>query len=112
MRACRTFSPTPAGSLALLVDGKTVSSGSNLDLGRQGVTWFALGQEYAPRGRGYADHLYIDNATATSARTKIGGGHVVDVAVTASVSTSRSGERFRGRAMACWDPGKLQGSFW
>ena len=55
-----------SGGLALLVDGKTVSSGSNLDLGRQGVTWFALGQEYAPRGRGYAGHFYIDNVTATS----------------------------------------------
>jgi hypothetical protein len=55
-----------SGSLALLVDGNTVSSGSNLDLGTQGVTWFAVGEEYAPRGRGYAGHFYIDNVTATA----------------------------------------------
>jgi hypothetical protein len=55
-----------SGSLALLVDGTTVSSGSNLDLGPQGVTWFAVGEEYAPRGRGYAGHFYIDNVTTTS----------------------------------------------
>jgi hypothetical protein len=55
-----------SGSLALLVDGHTVSRGSKLDLGRQGVTWFAVGEEYAPRGRGYAGHLYIDNVTATA----------------------------------------------
>ena len=56
-----------AGRLALLMDGHTVSSGNKLDLGRQGVTWFAVGEEYAPPGRGYAGHLYIDNVTATSA---------------------------------------------
>jgi hypothetical protein len=55
-----------SGSLALLLDGTTVSSGSTLDLGRQGVTRFALGEEYAPPGRGYAGHLYIDNVTATA----------------------------------------------
>jgi hypothetical protein len=57
---------TGSGSLALLMDGTTVSSGSKLDLGRQGVMWFAVGEEYAPRGRGYAGHFYIDNVTATS----------------------------------------------
>ena len=54
-----------AGRLALLMDGHTVSSGNKLDLGRQGVTWFAVGEEYAPRGHGYAGRFYIDNLTAT-----------------------------------------------
>jgi hypothetical protein len=53
------------GRLALLMDGYTVFSGNKLDLGRQGVTWFAVGEEYAPRGRGYAGNFYIDNVTAT-----------------------------------------------
>jgi hypothetical protein len=52
------------GSLTLLVDGKTVASRSKLALGRQGVTWFAVGEEYAPPGRGYAGRLYIDDVIA------------------------------------------------
>jgi hypothetical protein len=55
-----------SGSLALLVDRHTAASGSNLDLGRRGLTWFAVGEEYAPPGRGYAGRLYIDDVTATS----------------------------------------------
>jgi hypothetical protein len=57
---------TGSDSLALLMDGNIVSSGSKLDLGRQGVTRFALGEEYAPPGRGYAGRLYIDNVIARS----------------------------------------------
>jgi hypothetical protein len=55
-----------SGSLALLVDRRTAAHGSKLALGTQGVTWFALGEEYAPPGRGYAGRLYIDDVTATS----------------------------------------------
>jgi hypothetical protein len=55
-----------SGSLALLVDGTTVSSGSNLDLGTQGVTWFAVGERFAPPGGGTAGHLYIDDVTAST----------------------------------------------
>jgi hypothetical protein len=55
-----------SGSLALLVDGTTVSSGSSLDLGPRGLTRFAVGKEYAPPGHGYAGHFYIDNVTATA----------------------------------------------
>jgi hypothetical protein len=55
-----------SGSLTLLVDGHTAARGSKLDLGRRGVTWFAVGEEYAPRGRGYAGHLFIDDVTATA----------------------------------------------
>src|SRR5437588_7240802 len=50
-----------SGSLALLVDGTTVVSGSNLDLGPQGLTWFAVGERYAPLDSGTAGHLYIDD---------------------------------------------------
>jgi hypothetical protein len=57
---------TGSGSLALLVDGTTVASRGNLKLGPRGVTRFAVGEEYAPPGRGYAGQLYIDNVTATS----------------------------------------------
>src|SRR5919201_1913883 len=53
-----------SGSLALLVDGTTVSSGSNLDLGPQGLTWFAVGERYAPLDSETAGHLYIDDVTA------------------------------------------------
>jgi hypothetical protein len=52
-----------SGSLALLVDGKTVASGSNLDLGAQGLTWFAVGERYSPPDSGTAGHLYIDDVT-------------------------------------------------
>jgi hypothetical protein len=55
-----------SGSLALLVDGTTVASGSNLDLGTQGVTGFAVGEEHAPGGSGIAGHLYIDDVTTTA----------------------------------------------
>ena len=55
-----------SGSLALLVDGTTVSSGSNLDLGTQCVTLFALGERFAPPGSGTAGHLYIDDVTAST----------------------------------------------
>jgi hypothetical protein len=55
-----------SGRLALLVDGTTVASRSNLNLGPRGVTRFAVGEEYAPPGRGYAGNFYIDNVTATS----------------------------------------------
>jgi hypothetical protein len=58
-----------SGSLALLVDGNTEASGSKLDLGTHGLTWFAVGEEYAPPGRGYAGHLYIDDVTATASTT-------------------------------------------
>ena len=54
------------GSLTLLVDRHTAASGSKLDLGTRGLTWFAVGEEYAPPGRGYAGHLYIDDVTATA----------------------------------------------
>jgi hypothetical protein len=55
-----------AGSsrLTLLVDGTTVASRDKLALGRRGVTWFAVGEEYAPPGRGYAGRLYIDDVIA------------------------------------------------
>jgi hypothetical protein len=53
-----------SGSLALLVDGNTVVSGSNLDLGPQGLTWFAVGERYSPPDTGTAGHLYIDDVTA------------------------------------------------
>jgi hypothetical protein len=52
------------GSLALLVDGNAVASGSNLNLGTQGVTWFAVGEEFSPPNSGTAGHLYIDDVTA------------------------------------------------
>jgi flagellar basal body rod protein FlgF len=55
-----------SGSLALLVDGTIVASGNNLDLGTQGVTWFAVGERYSPPGSGTAGHLYIDNVTAAT----------------------------------------------
>jgi hypothetical protein len=54
-----------SGSLALLVDGTTVASGSNLDLGSQGLTWFAVGERYAPLDSETAGHLYIDDVAAT-----------------------------------------------
>jgi hypothetical protein len=54
------------GSLALLVDGNIVSGGSNLDLGTQGVTWFAVGERFAPPGSGAAGHLYIDDVAAST----------------------------------------------
>ena len=57
---------TGRGSLTLLVDSHTTASGSKLDLGTRGVTWFAVGEEYAPPGRGYAGHLYIDDVTAAA----------------------------------------------
>jgi hypothetical protein len=53
-----------SGSLALLVDGTTVASGSNLDLSPQGLTWFAVGERYAPPDSGTAGHLYIDDVAA------------------------------------------------
>ena len=53
-------------SLALLVDGNIVAGGSELDLGTRGVTWFAVGEEYAPPGHGYAGHFYIDDVTAAA----------------------------------------------
>jgi hypothetical protein len=53
-----------SGSLALLVDGNTVASGSNLDLGPQGLTWFAVGERYAPPNSETAGHLYIDDVAA------------------------------------------------
>jgi hypothetical protein len=53
------------GNLALLVDGHIAAGGNKLNLGTQGVTWFAVGEEYAPPGRGYAGHLFIDDVTAT-----------------------------------------------
>ena len=55
-----------SGSLALLVDGTTVASGSNLDLGTQGLTWFGVGEEHVPGSIGTAGHLYIDDVTATA----------------------------------------------
>jgi hypothetical protein len=54
------------GSLALLVDGTIVSGGSNLDLGTQGVTWFAVGERFAPPGSGTAGHLFIDDVAAST----------------------------------------------
>jgi hypothetical protein len=53
-----------SGSLALLVDGTTVSSGSTLDLGPQGLTWFAVGERYSPPDSETAGHLYIDDVAA------------------------------------------------
>jgi hypothetical protein len=56
-----------SGSLALLVDGTTVASGSHLDLGTQGVTWFAVGERFSPPGSSTAaGHLYIDDVTTRS----------------------------------------------
>jgi hypothetical protein len=55
-----------SGSLALLVDGASVSGGSKLYLGTQGLTWFAVGERFSPAGSGTAGHLYIDNVTTTS----------------------------------------------
>jgi hypothetical protein len=53
-----------SGSLALLVDGNIVASGSHLDLGPQGLTSFAVGERYSPPDSGTAGHLYIDDVTA------------------------------------------------
>ena len=55
-----------SGSLALLVDGASVSGGNTLNLGTQGLTWFAVGERFSPAGSGTAGHLYIDNVTTTS----------------------------------------------
>jgi hypothetical protein len=55
-----------SGSLALLVDGTSVSGGSKLYLGTQGLTGFAVGERFSPPGSGTAGHLYIDNVTTTS----------------------------------------------
>jgi hypothetical protein len=55
-----------SGSLALLVDRHTAARGSKLDLSTRGLTWLAVGEEYAPPGRGYAGRLYIDDVTATA----------------------------------------------
>ena len=55
-----------SGSLALLVDGTIVASGSNVDLGTQGVTWFAVGERFAPPGSGTAGHLFIDDVAAST----------------------------------------------
>ena len=55
-----------SGSLALLVDGTSVAGGSNLYLGTQGLTGFAVGEQFSPPGSGTAGHLYIDNVTTTS----------------------------------------------
>jgi hypothetical protein len=55
-----------SGSLALLVDGNPVAGGSNLDLGTQGVTWFAVGERFAPPGGAAAGHLYIDDVSAST----------------------------------------------
>jgi hypothetical protein len=54
-----------SGSLALLVDRNTVASGSHLDLGTRGLTWFAVGNRYTPSDRGTVGHLYIDDLTTT-----------------------------------------------
>src|SRR5205823_14453496 len=53
-----------SGSLSLLVDGTTVASGSHLDLGTQGLTWFAVGNRYSPTDGDTAGHLYNDDVTA------------------------------------------------
>jgi hypothetical protein len=53
----------------MLVDGNTAASHSKLDLGTQGLTWFAVDEEYAPRGQGYAGHFYIDTVTASLSTT-------------------------------------------
>jgi hypothetical protein len=55
-----------SGSLALLVDGASVSGGNTLNLGTQGLTGFAVGERFSPPGSGTAGHLYIDNVTTTS----------------------------------------------
>jgi hypothetical protein len=41
-----------------------VSSGSNLDLGPRGLTWFAVGERYSPLDSETAGHLYIDDVNA------------------------------------------------
>jgi hypothetical protein len=54
-----------SSTVECLVDGNTAASQSKLDLGTQGLTWFAVDEEYAPRGRGYAGHFSIGNVTAS-----------------------------------------------
>jgi hypothetical protein len=55
-----------SGTLALLVDGNTVASGSSLDLGTQGVTWFGVGERFSLPGSATAGHLYIDDVNAAT----------------------------------------------
>jgi hypothetical protein len=49
------------GKLTLLLDGVTVASGASLDLGSQGVGWFAVGDKSAPTNSSIAGHLYLDD---------------------------------------------------
>jgi hypothetical protein len=54
------------GSLTLLVDGSTAVSTANLDTGSQGVTRFAVGDEFTTSDAATTGHLYVDDVTASS----------------------------------------------
>jgi hypothetical protein len=54
------------GSLALRVDGSTAVSSANLDTGSQGVTRFAVGDEFTPSDAATTGHLYVDDVTVSS----------------------------------------------
>jgi hypothetical protein len=53
------------GSLTLHVDGSTAVSSANLDTGSQGVTRFAVGDEFTTSDAATTGHLYVDDVTTT-----------------------------------------------
>jgi len=55
-----------AGSISLTIDGVSQGGGTSLNMGSNGVTYFALGEEYTPNDTSTAGHLYLDDVTATS----------------------------------------------
>jgi hypothetical protein len=54
------------GSLALLVDGTTVASGTSLDTGLQGLTRFTAGDGYTNSDPSTSGHAYVDDVTASN----------------------------------------------
>jgi hypothetical protein len=54
------------GRLTLRVDGSTAVSSSTLDMGSQGVTRFAVGDEFTTSDAATTGHLYVDDVTTTS----------------------------------------------
>jgi hypothetical protein len=54
------------GSLTLRVDGSTAVSSANLDTGSQGVTRFAVGDEFTTSDAATTGHLYVDDVTTAS----------------------------------------------
>jgi hypothetical protein len=60
---------TGTGNLSLRVDGSTAVSNANLDTGSQGVTRFAVGDEFTAGDAATTGHLYVDDVIASSRRS-------------------------------------------